>query len=127
VGEEFLRVLLRSSQGHDSGYLIPLTPDQQRMSVHLFEELLGNTSTVGDALHELLWDIIQVRKSGSESTIYTCPVQAWLALHALKPDGTFISSDSLAQLLAKMKYFVKNISMIEVNRRQLDHPDGIIG
>jgi len=124
--EEFLRVLLRCSQGHISGFTIPLTPAQEELSIKVFDALLSNRKDNRD-LHELLWDLVRVRASATESTIHNCPFLAWLALHAYKPDGTYIDSDAFAQLLAKLKYLVKNICMVEAHRRQAEHPQGIIG
>jgi cytochrome b len=48
-------------------------------------------------------------------------------VHALKPDTTFMDADAFAQLLAKMKYFIKSIAMVEAHRHQAHHPGGIIG
>jgi hypothetical protein len=92
----------------------------------VFDALLSNRKDNQD-LHELLWDLVRVRASATESTIHNCPFLAWLALHAYKPDGTYIDSDAFAQLLAKLKYLVKNICMVEAHRRQAEHPQGIIG
>jgi len=76
------------------------------------------------ALHELLWDLIRARADKSKSTIQSCPFQSWFAVHALKIDTTFMSSDSFAQLLAKMKYLIKNTGMVEAHRCQDIHPNG---
>jgi len=50
-----------------------------------------------------------------------------MAIHALKIDATFIDADAFAQYLAKIKYNIKNIGMVEAHRRQTSHPNGIIG
>ena len=102
-------------------------PRQQQLCEDLFEQLLSNRPTIGDALHDILWDIARVRDPNIESTISNCPVQSWLAVHAIKPDATFINADTFAQILAKLKYIIKNVGMVQASRQQLEHPDGIIG
>jgi hypothetical protein len=106
---------------------MPVTPTQQQLAVALYEALLSDRDTVPSALHALLWDLIRARTDMVESTMASCPFQSWFAVHALKPDATFINSDDLAQLLAKVKYLAKNIGMVEAHRRQATHPNGIIG
>jgi hypothetical protein len=120
-------VLLRCTQGHSATFHMPVTPTQQQLAVTLFEALLSDRDTVLSALHELLWDLIRAHGEKSESTMRSCPFQSWFAVHALKTDGTFMSSDGFSQLLAKMKYLCKNVSMVEAHRRQDTHPNGIIG
>jgi hypothetical protein len=78
-------------------------------------------------MRKFLWELIHAKTGGLESAIEPCPFQRWLAIHAMRPDGTFIDWDALAQLFAKLKYIVKNISMVERHSRQASHPNGIIG
>jgi hypothetical protein len=125
--EEFLRVVLRSSQGHTSSFEIPLTRDEQALAVELFEALLSARESVSVEIHKFMWELVRAKPGEGESTIATCAFQRWMAVHALKPDGTFIDADALAQLLAKLKYNIKNIGMVEAHHRQTSHPNGIIG
>jgi hypothetical protein len=127
VGEEFLRVVVKSSQGHSSGFKIPLSPLQEHLVTRLLESLLGSRESVSAHLHELWWELIRTQDADLESTIHNCPFLAWWAVHALKKDGTFISADPFAQLLAKVKYLIKSVSMVEASKRQSSHPRGIIG
>lgn len=125
--EEFLRVILRSSQGHAPSFEIPLTQEQEALAVELFEALLSGRDSVSTEMHRFLWKLVCARPGEVESTIATCVFQRWMAVHALKPDLTFMTTDALAQLLAKLKYNIKNIGMVEAHGRQASHPNGIIG
>jgi hypothetical protein len=127
VFEEFLRVVLRSSQGHTSTFEIPLTQDQHALAVEVFEALLSGRESVFVEIHKFLWELVRAQPGEGESTIATCPFQRWMAVHALKIDATFIDADAFAQYLAKIKYNIKNIGMVEAHRRQTSHPNGIIG
>ena len=47
---------------------------------------------------------------------WSCPVQCYLAVQAVRQDGTFISASILAQKLAKLKYFCKSCALVQAKR-----------
>jgi hypothetical protein len=106
---------------------MPTSPHQERLTTQLLESLLSSQESVSDELHELLWELVHAKDGDQQSSIYTAPILSWFAIHALRADGTFMSAESFAQLLAKVKYLIKSTGMIEAHRRQSNHPRGIIG
>jgi hypothetical protein len=106
---------------------MPLTAAEKDATINLYSALLGNQEDVSMEIHSLLWELVKVKSMDVESTMWSCLFQRWFAVHAMNGDGTFMSEDSFAQLLAKLKYLVKSTAMVEAYHRQLQHPQGIIG
>jgi hypothetical protein len=125
---DFFRVTLRCHSGHRSGYTIPLTKKQSTLADQLMESLKRGDEIqikeVVEQLHQFSFSLlIPQPEPGADhpqpetrGLRWSCPVQCYLAVQAVRQDGTFISTSILAQKLAKLKYFCKSCALVQAKR-----------
>jgi hypothetical protein len=130
-------VILRCMKGHQSGYKMPLTIQQQEVAEELYKVLTLNEpdmSRLSDApakltlqhLHLLLWLLWKEPDSNVSGTQWSLPVTCYIALRALREDGNFISPESLTPLLAKLKYASFTITIVEADATKTWNSQGMI-
>ena len=129
---DFFKVTLRCHAGHPSGYVIPLTEAQSIHANRLRESLLNGheIGKVVRVLHDFSFSLlVEQPLPGPETDSpegWTCPVRCYLAVQAVKGDGSFITPDNLTQKLAKLKYFCNNCALIQAEGTKGTVPDGMI-
>lgn len=78
--------------------------------------------TVG-ALHNFLFILFSAQPESQKE----CPFRAFLALHALRADGLFMSPKTTTQTLAKAKYLANIIAIVQAASLSDANSDGMIG
>jgi len=132
VISDFFKVTLCCHAGHPSGYVIPLTEAQSIHANRLRESLLNGheIGKVVRVLHDFSFSLlVEQPLPGPETDSpegWTCPVRCFLAVQAVKGDGSFITPDNLTQKLAKLKYFCNNCALVQAEGTKGTVPDGMI-
>lgn len=112
--------MLRSMNGHPSGYPIPLTLDQRRMGTKLLNALNGG----GDGLpqlHEFYLSLLAPAVESHEWTQFDCPVHCYLAVTSLREDGAMVEPAHLTQRFAIIKYLARGSCLYEAYARRGEH------
>ena len=110
--KEMLTVILRHLSGKSSsdGFKFELSDEQQR-SLQVLEDVLQQRDG-REALaccHNLLWTVMSAKDRGG----WTDVMQQWLWLRALWPDRNFYSLTSLTPDLAKVKYMIRQTTLLQ--------------
>ena len=124
--EDFLRVSIKTLQGHSSGFVIPFN-DKQKLAGNLLIEALGETKDSTQELHNFLCPLLIAQPHQTNPQIWDCPFQNWLAVCALRNDRNFLTPEQTTGIFARMKYFIRSSAIIEAHERHQDHPQGMIG
>jgi hypothetical protein len=122
---DFTVATLRCLRGHPSEYLIPLT-DVQVGHARRFEQTIGDPDAEPfETLHAFLVSLFEVQPEdvtddfddGGRPLTGTLP--CYLALKALREDGTFIPPGTYSGFLARFKYLACTVAAIEARRLRL--------
>jgi hypothetical protein len=128
----FFRATLRCRTGHPSGYDIPLTEVQATNADQLLACLMKdeyNAEEILSLLHRFTLSLLieqpEPEVNDPLACKWTCPIRCYLAVHAIRDDGNFISPKVLTPRLARFKYFCANCALIQADRTK-DNKGGMI-
>ncbi len=107
---------IKSRNGHESGYAIPLNAAM----VAAFQPLIAilNASeeeeVPQDVLHNVLASLFLIKNHGrTKQDKWSSPVDSWIAAYMLREDGTFKSATEATQVLAKLMFTTKLTLFVE--------------
>lgn len=108
---QMLRAMIRVEMGHESGLKFHYT-EQQRSHLEglicMVTRQNGNDWMAGAvvAYQNFCWSLVHNLEEKSQDR-WENPIERFVWLFALRPDGSFIEPTSLTPLLAKLKYFCR--------------------
>lgn len=117
----FLVCVLRSVDGHVSGYRIPLTETQSGL-VKRFWDLLSKGVDMNDHVHDLFFSLMAPLQNSQDNDQWTCPLTCFLACDSVLLDGRMRTAVQFTGPLAHWKYLIHSTCMYEAKKRQGKYP-----
>lgn len=121
-----LIAIIRAREGHYSNYALPLST-KQREALDAFTTALRTENNATVPLEDFLFSICEEQPLMSEECLWTCPVQCYWAVRALRDDGNFIPPEIFTGWLSKTKYLCVMTAALDAVRHKQEYPNGLIG
>jgi hypothetical protein len=104
-------------EGHESGYIFPLTDEDKQHASELKAALISNPDKLHiDLFHIFIKPLVypkdHILVSGPYSK-FNEPFECFYALSSLRNDGNFQPAEMVSQKFAKMKYFIRETVMYQ--------------
>lgn len=97
------------------------------MAHDLYGLLKGKRNVPILTIHRLLYSLVAVPATGSDTNQWKCPLMCWLAISGLRIGGRFIPAYEYTRLLAKWEYMVRNLHFYEALINQDKYEDHLHG
>lgn len=126
----YLLTILRLFIGvKDFNYEIPLTTSQQTTGRKLLEILKAGSDDeqTETALHQFLSALFETQEESGPPAPYNFTFNKYLALRALRDDGSFIAPEIVPTIYAKMVNLAFCVAMQDAHMKKDVHPQGMIG
>jgi hypothetical protein len=122
-----MHAILVTVDGHESGYVFPLTEGDLERALILKNAIKEMPKTLHlEAFHDFLKPFMYPKVEGRSDGPYTKwddVFECLYALSALREDGNFQPAGLITQMFAKMKYFIRSTVLYEATRQGQDEDD----
>jgi hypothetical protein len=122
----FTIVTIRCFEQQPPVYDIPLT-DSQKNSLSHFLTVLRANGNILPPLEDFLFSICEQQPPQNGLQTWTCPMQCFWAVHALRDDGNFVPPELFTGWLTKSKHLCILTTALHAIKHIPDHPTGLIG
>lgn len=122
----FLRTVIRCHENPSAVYRIPLSSKQKDTLTLLIAALRGGEDII-QPLQEFLFVLCEEQPSRRDLETWTCPMQCFWPLLALRPDGNFITPDQFTGWLTKSKHLCIMTAALDAVKHVSEYPNGMIG
>lgn len=115
---QFARAIaITADHDHPSGYSFPLEPSDLVNLGILRKKLIANTpKDAMDELHNFIKPLLYPRESADSRSQWDCSVECFIALFALRTDGTFKEAKNATKPFPVFHYFIRCAIFFEAKR-----------
>ena len=119
-------VTIRCFEQQPPLYEIPLTAAQKE-TLSRFLIVLRANGNILPPLEDFLFSICEQQQPGLGLETWTCPMQCFWAVRALRDDGNFIPPELFTGWLTKSKHLCILTTALHAIKHISHHPTGLIG
>ncbi|KDQ49444.1 hypothetical protein JAAARDRAFT_143448 [Jaapia argillacea MUCL 33604] len=112
----FIYATLLSLGRHQSGYSLPLEPNQRDAARSLAQALSDGKSSVETEVHSLAFSLLGPSSEAVARDKWRCPLMCVIAVMALRNDGSWIAARQLTPELAQWTYLCQAVQLFEIYR-----------
>lgn len=116
--QSFAQAVLKTIDGHDSGYQFPLSPEQIDAGNNLLKCLHTNSQENILVFHKFAYPLLAANAVQDTSNKWNSPMECFLAIYNLKEDGNFQEASNVTQLFAKLEYHCRGATLFESHQKK---------